>query len=164
MRILIYIGLTLFSLAAFAADNLMSKIETPENAVNFTLPDLEGNKISLKDYEGKYVLINFWAQWCAPCIKEMPDMEVMYKSLQGKNFEIIAIHAGPVDQNVAKFLADKDITFKVVVDEKTNLKEWKVPVLPMSYLVSPEGKLIYKAHGAIEWNAASMLRLMSNDK
>jgi hypothetical protein len=88
----------------------------------------------------------------------------MYKSLQDKNFEIIAIHAGPVDQNAATFLADKDITFKVVVDEKTSLKEWKVPVLPMSYLVSPGGKLTHKAHGAIEWNAASMLELMSNDK
>jgi len=163
MRLFLYIGLTLFSLATFAADGLMGKIENPESAVNFSLTDLQGNEVSLADFKCKYVLINFWAQWCGPCVKEMPDMEVMYKDLQGQDFEIIAIHAGPVDQNVEQFLADKNISFTVVVDEKTNVQGWKVPVLPMSYLVSPEGMLTHKAHGAIEWNAAAMLSLMAGD-
>ncbi len=163
MRLFLYISLTLFSLATFAADNIMGKIENPENAASFSLADLQGNEISLTDYIGKYVLINFWAQWCGPCVKEMPDMEAMYKDLEGQDFEIIAIHAGPVDQNVNKFLADKNITFKVLVDEKTDVQGWKVPVLPMSYLVSPDGILTHKAHGAIEWNAAAMLQLMEDD-
>jgi len=107
------------------------------------------------------VLVNFWALWCSPCIKEIPSMQTMYESLQDDSFEIIAIHVGPTEDAIESFLVKNNIDFTVVIDEETSIKGWDVPVLPMSYLVNPDGKLVYKALGPREWDVSMMRHLIS---
>ncbi len=157
------ISTLLLSTSVFAAnDVLMTEVSPATKANDFTLQSPSGNAISLSDYSGKYVLVNFWAHWCSPCIKEFPDMQKLYDQSDKSNFEIIAIHAGPYNEEAAKFVQHFGISFPVVSDPETNLKGWDVPVLPMTYLVDPSGNVVYKALGPREWNFDEIQPLLSN--
>lgn len=153
----------LLSTSVFAAnDVLMTEVTPAEKAGDFTLMSPAGAPVSLSDYSGKYILVNFWAHWCSPCIKEFPDMQKLYEESDKSNFEIIAIHAGPYNAEAAQFVKHFGISFPVVSDPDTSLKGWDVPVLPMSYLVDPAGNVVYKAMGPREWNVDDIQPLLSN--
>ncbi|EEF81148.1 TlpA disulfide reductase family protein [Methylophaga thiooxydans] len=153
----------LLSTSVFAANDMIMTAVTPnEQAKNFTLESPSGATISLSDYSGKYVLVNFWAHWCSPCIKEFPDMQKLYDESDKTQFEIIAIHAGPYNSEAAQFVKHFGISFPIVSDPDTSLKGWDIPVLPMSYLVDPEGNVVYKAMGPREWNVEDIQPLISN--
>jgi thiol-disulfide isomerase/thioredoxin len=144
-----------------AAPALMTEMKQVQPASNFTLPDAQGKPVSLSDYQGKYVLVNFWAHWCAPCVKEFPSMQHLYEEVGNDRFEIIAIHAGPFDSGLDSFLKKTGATFPVVEDKDTSLRDWDVPALPMTYLVDPNGNLIYKAIGPREWEPTVMKQFLT---
>lgn len=144
------------------ADELMTPLNPVKVANDFTLETSAGESLSLSDFQGKYVLVNFWAYWCTPCIKEFPDMQELYDQSDKSNFEIIAIHAGPYNEKAAEFIEKFGITFPVVSDPDTSLKGWDVPALPISYLIDPEGNIEYKAIGPRTWNVDEMNNLLSN--
>lgn len=152
----------LFSATVFADSNLIMTKVSPIKAKDFTLQSPSGASISLSDYEGKYVLVNFWAHWCSPCIKEFPDMQKLYEQSDKSQFEIIAIHAGPFNAEAEKFVDHFKISFPVVSDPETNLKGWDVRALPMTYLVDPSGNIIYEAIGPREWKQDDMQNLITN--
>lgn len=157
----VIICLALFSVNSFASDKpLMSEMTGNRTAPPIALPDSNGQPFDMKEYEGKYILVNFWAHWCGPCVKEFPAMQALYDALNEDGFEIIAIHAGPPQGRVRPFLKKHNITFKTVLDANMSVEGWEVKALPMSYLISPEGKLIYKALGPREWEIDKMRALM----
>lgn len=143
------------------ADDLMSPLTPVKAANDFTLETPEGDSLSLSDFKGKYVLVNFWAHWCSPCIKEFPEMQELYES-SNKDLEIIGIHAGPYTEQAAEFVKKFGITFPIVSDPDTSLKGWDVRALPISYLVNPEGKITHRAIGARTWDVDEMNALISN--
>lgn len=144
------------------AGELMTPLNPVKVANDFTLETAAGESLSLSDFQGKYVLVNFWAYWCTPCIKEFPDMQELYDQSDKSNFEIIAIHAGPYNEQAAEFIEKFGITFPVVSDPDTSLKGWDVPALPISYLIDPEGNIEYKAIGPRTWDLDEMNNLLSN--
>lgn len=162
LRLTIAGVLLAMTLSAHAEQLLMKAISPSEPASDFTLKTATGNNLSLTDYRGKYVLVNFWAHWCSPCIKEFPDMQRLYEQVDKDRFEIIAIHAGPYNQEAADFVKHFGITFPVVSDPDTSLKGWKVTALPISYLVDPEGLLVYKAIGPRTWDIKAIEELIAN--
>ena len=114
--------------------------------INFVLPDQKGKKISLKDFRGKYVLVDFWASWCGPCIRELPYVAKLYKECKGKNFEIIGVS---LDSDKEAWLgAIKKNNMKWV--QVCDLKGWRtmpakacnVAAIPYTVLIDPEGKVI----------------------
>ena len=162
MRAAVFILFTAFAAIAFASDKpIMTAMDGDKIAAPVKLPDTTGQPFDMKDYEGKYVLVNFWAHWCAPCVKEFPAMQTLYDALKDDGFEIVAIHAGPPQGRVRPFLEKKQITFKTVLDVNMSVSGWEVRALPMSYLVSPDGKLIYKALGPREWEIDKMKALIA---
>lgn len=161
-KILCFLLLITSSVIAIAQETLMSPINPSKQATEFTLPTPDGNLVSLSDFKGKYILVNFWAYWCSPCIKELPDMQKLYDQIDRDDFEIIGIHAGPYNEEAAKLINHFKITFPIVSDDDTSLKEWDIPALPMSYLINPQGKIIYKALGPREWNSSDMEALISS--
>ena len=161
MRVVVAIWLTLFATVSFANDELMTPMAGVRTAPPIELPDSNGQPFSMKEYEGKYILVNFWAHWCGPCVKEFPAMQKLYDALKDDGFEIIAVHAGPPQGRVRPFLKKHNITFKTVLDANMSAHGWDVPVLPVSYLISPEGKLIYQAQGPREWEVEHMQALMT---
>lgn len=160
-KILCYL-LLLSSSVVVAQESLMTAISPSQKASNFTLASPDGKMISLNDYKGKYVLVNFWAHWCSPCIKEFPAMQKMYEQADKDNFEIIGIHAGPFNEQAAEFVNHFKISFPIVVDADTSLKEWDIPALPMTYLINPQGEMIFKALGPREWNYEELQALINS--
>ncbi len=143
------------------AKELMKPVEPVEVAADFTLKTPEGTDLSLSDFKGKFVLVNFWANWCSPCIKELPDMQELYDQVSRDELEIIGIHAGAYNEAAAEFIKKYEITFPIVSDPDTSIKGWKVLALPTTYLVNPKGELIYQAIGPRSWDVEQMKALIS---
>lgn len=145
------------------ANGLMQKMPANSSATNFTLMSAHGNDISLSDYRGKFVLLNFWATWCAPCVKEMPALNVLHNKLKGRNgLHVVAVHAGPALATVKKFLKDNPVDYDVVIDKNMSLSSWQVSGLPTTFLINPAGKIIYKATGERDWDSEEMMNFIKS--
>jgi len=142
------------------AGGLMDEMTSAE-ASDFTLMSAQGTDISLSDYEGKFVLLNFWATWCPPCVKEMPALNELHNKLNGSSgFEVVGVHVGPALATVKQFLKDKPVDFDIVIDKNMSLSSWQVSGLPTTFLISPSGKLIYKATGERDWGSDEMVEFI----
>lgn len=109
---------------------------------HFTLADLQGHQWTLGDLKGKVVLVNFWATWCPPCRKEMPDLEALYERFQSQGFVVLAISDEDKDK-VESFLAGKGFTFPVLLDPGKKVHEmFEVEGIPKSFIYDRQGKLV----------------------
>jgi peroxiredoxin len=118
------------------------------------LEDVDGRLHRLSDYRGKVVLLNFWATWCGPCREEMPSMEALRASLQGRPFVVLAINVGE-GARVARGFGDKmSLQFPLLLDRDTKTsKAWGARILPASFVLGPDGRIRYSYLGAIDWTA-----------
>ena len=130
------------------------------SAPDFTLPSLDGSDVSLSDYRGKWVFVNFWATWCGPCVVEMPMMNNLYKELNGEGLEMVAISIDKKDvADVQAFVDEHKLVFTVLHDKESSLSSiYGLTSLPLSYVISPEGKVVAQAHGAREWDNPQMVQ------
>ncbi len=107
---------------------------------NFSLKDIQGQSVQMSDYAGKVVLVNAWATWCPPCKAEMPDLNAYYQAHQQDNFVILAINAGDPASAAADFVAQKGLTFPVLLDPNTALLNGLgINSYPTSILVGMDG-------------------------
>jgi peroxiredoxin len=126
-----------------------------------SLRDLEGKAHSLEAHRGKVLLVNFWATWCEPCKEEMPSMRKLRASLAGRPFEVLAVNLGEPESRIRRFTEQVPLDFPVLLDaDKSAAKAWKARILPVSYLLGPDGRIRYSALGEIDWNAESARRIV----
>ncbi len=140
----------------------MSPVEPAKAVADFTLPGIDGHQHRLKDLQGKYVLVNFWAVWCAPCRAEMPSLDRAYQQLKGDKFELLAIHAGPSMENAQGYSEELKLMFPILVDEDLELTSWGVRGLPTTFLIDPEGRIVAEAVGERAWDDAAMLKVIKD--
>jgi peroxiredoxin len=109
---------------------------------DFTLTDLQGKAWHLKDLRGQIVLVNFWATWCPPCRKEMPDLQSLYAQFKNQGVVVLSI-SDEESAKVSPFVAERDITYPVLLDpgRKVN-EEFKVEDIPKSFVYDRDGKLV----------------------
>jgi peroxiredoxin len=109
---------------------------------DFTLTDMQGHSWTLKQLRGKVVLVNFWATWCPPCRKEMPDLDALYRQFRDQGLVILAISDEDASK-VKQFLAEKPVSYPVLLDpgDKVN-KEFAVEGIPKSFVYDREGTLV----------------------
>ena len=123
----------------------MAKLEAEDEHrqhVDFTLTDLQGKTWKLSDLHGKVVLVNFWATWCPPCRKEMPDLNVLYNRFKDQGFVILAISDEEADK-VQPFIAERNISYPVMLDPGRKVNElFEVEGIPKSFVYNREGKLV----------------------
>ncbi|HUW49772.1 MAG TPA: TlpA disulfide reductase family protein [Sulfuricella sp.] len=118
------------------------------------LKDLGGKSHDLRDYRGKVVMVQFWASYCSPCLKEMPSMGRLEQKLKGKPFTILAVNMGETDKEVKDFLTKVKTDFTILMDKDGKaLADWKVFVAPSTFLVDPKGVIRYTLQGGAEWDA-----------
>lgn len=127
------------------------------------LKDLNGKIHKLEDYRGKAVMVQFWATWCPPCLKEIPAMQRLEKKMAGKPFVILAVNMGETQKDVSEFVNKMKIGFTVLMDEEgKGVGDWKVFVAPSSFLIDPQGKVRYTLQGGAEWDDKEYVRLISD--
>jgi peroxiredoxin len=126
----------------------MAKLEDDDRSrqsVNFTLADLAGKSWTLRDLRGSVVLVNFWATWCPPCRKEMPDLEALYQRFGPKGLVILAIS----DEEIGKiqpFIAEHRFNYPILLDPGRKVNElFRVEGIPKSFVYDREGKLAAQA-------------------
>ena len=113
-------------------------------APDFTLKTLDGGTARLSDYTGRPVFLNFWATWCGPCRKEMPEIIAAYKAHQAAGLEVLAINATQLDivEDVKAFVTEFKMPFPVPLDEDGTVGEaYSVIGLPTSVFVDAGGKV-----------------------
>ena len=109
-------------------------------AVDWTLPDLGGTEVSLSQYRGDVVLINFWATWCPPCRAEIPEIEAAYQAREDEGFVVLGIAVDQSHSLVAPFVELEGMTYPVLLDELSQVyNTYRAPGLPVSVLVDRDG-------------------------
>ncbi|MCP1094277.1 TlpA family protein disulfide reductase [Bacillaceae bacterium OS4b] len=120
-------------------------------APNFSLKTLDGKQVELSDYEGKKVMLNFWATWCPPCKKEMPDME-KYTQQAGDDVVVLAVNIDP-ENDVQAFVKDNGITFTIPLDSQSAKnpvnERYKILSIPTTYFIDKKGIIRNKVISAM---------------
>ncbi|MDT3708015.1 MAG: TlpA disulfide reductase family protein [Thiobacillus sp.] len=125
--------------------------------------DLAGTERTLADYRGKVVLLNFWASWCPPCLREMPSMERLRARMAGRPLVVVALDSAETPQEVNAYLSRMSLGFPVLLDpDGSNTKRWKVFVLPTSFLLDAEGRVRYVLTGPTEWDEGEALQVIES--
>lgn len=120
--------------------------EVGKPAPPFSLEGLDGETISLDDYKGKYVMINFWATWCGFCEEEMPDLQTF--AATNDDLVIIAVNVGEKRDIVEKYVSENNLELKVALDPDSNLaKTYYISNFPTSIFIDRSGKLIGGVQG-----------------
>ncbi|AEJ61576.1 alkyl hydroperoxide reductase/ Thiol specific antioxidant/ Mal allergen [Spirochaeta thermophila DSM 6578] len=142
------------SLEGYLARAGFSTPSTPVPAPEFMLPLLEGGQVSLSDYRGKVVLLNFWATWCPPCRMEMPSIETMVRALKGEDVVFLAVDVQEQRSQVSSFIKENGYTFPVLLDATGQVaRMYAVSGIPTTYFIDKEGNVRGKLVGARNWDA-----------
>lgn len=122
-------------------------------APNFTLTDMQGEEVSLSQYRGKVVILNFWATWCPPCREEMPSMEELYQRTRDQGLVMLAVN---VEENgrqaVRRFLDKTPYSFPILLDSERSVQSaYGVFRFPESFIIDRNGVVVEKIIGARDW-------------
>lgn len=114
----------------------------------FVLNGIDGKSYTLAAYRGKYIILNFWASWCAPCRIEMPLLEQTFH--QNHDVVILAINNGEDADVVQQYVKELGLTFPILLDKDASVtKKYGIPALPTSYFIDPNGALETRFIGAL---------------
>ncbi|WP_406564888.1 MULTISPECIES: TlpA disulfide reductase family protein [Bacillus] len=152
--------LFLVGLAGFAVFQTLSSDRSAEvgvavgdKAMDFELPLLDGTVVRLSDYEGKKVILNFWATWCPPCKAEMPEMQDFHIDNKDNDVVILAVNLTEQDTiaKVNEFVDEGGFTFPILLDEKGTWRHYQVLTMPTTYFIDTEGIIRNKHIGAMTY-------------
>jgi len=120
-------------------------------APGFQLSDTAGQTVSLSQFRGRPVLVNFWATWCPDCQEEIPGLESVYRHYRGSGFTILGVSVDEGGKNaVLPFLASSPITYPVLLCDPETASAYHVYEIPASYLIAPDGKIVKRYLGPID--------------
>lgn len=153
-----------------ARDNDTTKIELDdiidigEPAPDFTLKDLNGDTVSLKDFKGeKAVFLNFWASWCPPCREEMPDLDKLYQESKDDDFTVLAVNVGESEKIVKEFIEENGYSLPVLLDKTQEVGiAYNTFSIPTSVVVDKEGIIRVYRPGLMTYE--QMLETLDNIK
>jgi len=160
----------LFVLAAWLGQNRFKPVTGGQPAPEFQATNMEGEVVRLSDLQGKVVLVNIWATWCAPCRLEMPSMQRLYDEVRswpgGEDFEILAVSIDAASTNpdgrglgvtrddLMDFASELGLTFPIVHDPAGRIQRtYQTVGVPESFLIGRDGLIYRKVAGDTEWDA-----------
>jgi len=116
---------------------------------DFTLLDLKGEEVSLSDFEGKIVVLNFWATWCPPCRAEIPDFIEVCKLYEDKDVQFIGVSVDKDVEDLKKFVNDFNINYPILIDNTIDNVSpgWKVSGIPTTFILSKNGEILSSSVG-----------------
>jgi peroxiredoxin len=136
------------------------KAEEAYLAPRFTLRNLKGNLEGLDDHIGKVIVINFWATWWAPCIKEMPSFETLYRRFRSQGLTVLAVSLDKDGSSKVQDYVDKfKLSFPVLLDTE-GIAEKLYPsfTIPFTYVIDKQGRVAARIDGAKDWESAETFK------
>lgn len=127
------------------------------------LTDAGGRTVDLGDLGDEVVLVNFWASWCAPCVKEIASLSRLANTFEGRAFRLLAVNVGETPEQVEAFFADLDMDpgFDLLFDRDGEAaRAWRVYAVPSSYLVDRHQRVRYGYRGALRWDGPRVIELV----
>jgi peroxiredoxin len=135
--------------------------DTP--APSFTLRDLAEHDVSLEDFRGSIVLLNFWATWCPPCRAEMPSMETLYRRMAGRDFVMLAVDLQERPSQVRRFVEAAGYSFPVLLDSSGRTGAvYQVSGIPTTYIIDKEGNVLARTVGGRKWHTPEIIALFDD--
>ncbi len=134
------------------------KVVLKDEDYNWKFQDFDGQMHNFKAYEGKVVLLNFWATWCPPCVAEMPSLQELYNAY-GDKIEFVLITGDPKSQ-VKPFLTQRNYTLPVYMAVDLVPDVLKSKSIPVTYLISKKGEIILHKTGAAKWHSDKVKDLL----
>lgn len=129
---------------------LRAQEPVPPQAVDFTLPDVDGRPLKLSHYRGRWVLVNFWATWCGPCLREIPELTWVFEK-RSSRIIVIGVNFETINRRSLKnFIRKHEINYPVVrIGDEPLIPFEPLPGLPSTFFVSPQGEYVARHVGAL---------------
>ena len=163
LGLLIIVALTLLILRVqrTSPENLQPKANQFKSqegymAPRFSLRNLKGNMEGLDDHLGKVIVVNFWATWCVPCVKEMSSFENLYRRYRSQGLTLLAVSLDKGDSSKVQEFADKHkLSFPILLDTK-GVAEKLYPSfsIPFTYVIDKQGRVVARGDGAKNWESS----------
>ncbi|MDR2210945.1 MAG: TlpA family protein disulfide reductase [Spirochaetaceae bacterium] len=132
---------------------LKQRIDSPD----FSASLMDNSPLSLADFQGKVVFLNFWATWCGPCRAEMPSMEALYQHFKEAGFEMVAVNYRENRKTVNAFTEQFNLTFPISLDPSGRINGlYGVEAFPTTYIIDREGKIVTRVVGSLNWNTPEL--------
>jgi peroxiredoxin len=117
-----------------------------------------GTPLSLQSLRGKVVLVNFWATWCEPCVREMPSLQQLRDQLHADGFEVLAVNYQEGPARINSFVEKLQLSLPVVRDTDGSVaRAWGARIFPANYLVDRAGNIRHSMSGAADWTSPSLV-------
>jgi len=124
---------------------------------------MDAKSVNLQDYRGRFVLLNFWATWCSPCLKEMPDLENAYNEMGQEKLVVLAVGMGESVEKIKAFFNKYGFTFPLLADNRMKItKLYGVRNIPVTYLIDPDGVVLGRALGVRDWASPDLLAFIDS--
>ena len=138
---------------------ILKPLAEPRAAPELGLMALDGRKYSLADFEGRVILVNFWATWCPPCRKEMPALERLAQHFPGAAFEVVGVNVGESVERIQDFLQTLPVlpAFPMLLDPDGSVSQaWHARVVPTTWVVDRNGRIVLGAVGEVDFDSPDL--------
>jgi peroxiredoxin len=136
-------------LAGCTTGSTPTGINEGEHAPDFQLKSLDGKTVSLSDYRGKTVLLNFWASWCGPCVGEMPYLQEIHQEWSAKGLVLLTVNVGESSYQANGFMQNYGLTLQVLLDTSGSVAEqYSIMGIPTTFFIDKDGIIQKKVVGA----------------
>lgn len=139
------------------------KVPPAKDPVVINLKDVDGKDVSISDFKGNIVFLNFWTTWCPTCRIEMPSMEKLHQKLKNKNFTMVTINLQESASQVKAFFKAFKLTFTALLDSTGEVgASFGIRAIPTTYILDKTGRIIGLANGPREWDSKAAIALFEN--
>ncbi len=153
-------GVLLFRLAPYFQ---IHRVEIGDRAPSVNLTADDGSGLSLDDYRGKFVLLNFWATWCPPCVEELPSLNNLHRTFQDKGLVVLGVSVDEDREAYQQFLTRHGVAFPTARDPERNTStRYGTMRYPETFLINREGLVIRKYIGAENWERPEIVNYLSS--
>lgn len=139
----------------------ISKPVSEFDAIDFSAKSLDGQKVTLSDFRGKVVFLNFWATWCDPCKAEVEDIDTLWEILKDEDFAMMAVDLREDGRKIKSFMKERGIDFPVYLDPRGKIaSSYRIGGIPTTFIINPDGKVIGRAVGPRDWGSEESVEFM----